>query len=117
MTTELHLPRGLPGRPRVDDRQALSGILHVLKTGCRWRDVPATNATPTTIYNRLTRWARRGVFSKRRAHQTLLRSFAELAWVSTEPGDDHQHRQTFRAVIGASVHDGTTRARQAAGQG
>jgi len=34
------LPRGRPGKPRVDDRTVISGILHVLKTGCRWRDVP-----------------------------------------------------------------------------
>jgi transposase len=34
-----HLPRGKPGKPRVDDRRVISGILHVLKTGCRWRDV------------------------------------------------------------------------------
>src|SRR5271154_22572 len=30
-----HLPRGKPGKPRVDDRTVISGILHVLKTGCR----------------------------------------------------------------------------------
>src|SRR5580700_5165592 len=29
-----HLPRGRPGKPRVDDRTVISGILHVLKTGC-----------------------------------------------------------------------------------
>ena len=34
-----HLPQGKPGKPRVDDRRVISGILHVLKTGCRWRDV------------------------------------------------------------------------------
>jgi transposase len=37
---EPHLPHGRPGKPRVDDRRVISGILHVLKTGCRWRDVP-----------------------------------------------------------------------------
>jgi hypothetical protein len=31
---------GPPGKPRVDDRTVISGILHVSKTGCRWRDVP-----------------------------------------------------------------------------
>ena len=39
-TLESHLPHGKPGKPRVDDRTVISGILHVLKTGCRWRDVP-----------------------------------------------------------------------------
>src|SRR5271163_4698941 len=38
-TLDPHLPHGKPGKPRVDDRTVISGILHVLKTGCRWRDV------------------------------------------------------------------------------
>jgi transposase len=33
--TDPHLPRGEPGRPRVDDRRVISGILHLPKTGCR----------------------------------------------------------------------------------
>ena len=33
---EPHLPpRKQPGKPRVDDRRVISGILNVLKTGCR----------------------------------------------------------------------------------
>jgi len=45
-----HLPHGKPGKPRVDDRRVISGILHVLKTGCRWRDVPPEYGPATTIY-------------------------------------------------------------------
>ena len=52
-----HLPRGRPGKPRVDDRTVISGILPVLKTGCRWRDVPPVYGPPTTIYNRYNRWS------------------------------------------------------------
>jgi len=51
---EPHLPHGRPGKPRVDDRRVISGILHVLKTGCRWRDVPTDYGPPTTVYNRLS---------------------------------------------------------------
>jgi transposase len=42
----LNLPHGKPGKPRVDDRTVISGILHVLKTGCRWRDVPPAYGPP-----------------------------------------------------------------------
>jgi len=49
---------------RVDDRRVISGILHVLKTGCRWRDVPADYGPPTTIYNRYHRWARRRIWQQ-----------------------------------------------------
>jgi transposase len=38
---EQHLPNGRPGKPRVDDRTVISCILDVLKTGCRWRDLPS----------------------------------------------------------------------------
>ena len=32
---ELHLPQNQPGARRVDDRRVISGILQVLKVGCR----------------------------------------------------------------------------------
>ncbi len=35
------MPMHQPGARRVDDRRVLSGIIHVLGTGCRWRDCPA----------------------------------------------------------------------------
>ncbi|WP_148359279.1 transposase, partial [Acidocella aminolytica] len=34
------LPTDVRGKARVDDRKVLSGILHVLKSGCRWCDCP-----------------------------------------------------------------------------
>ena len=49
---DLQLPRGKPGKPRVDDRSVISGIQHVLKTGCHWRDMPPEYGPATTIYNR-----------------------------------------------------------------
>jgi transposase len=53
------LPTNQPGARRVDDRRVISGILHVLKTGCRWRDCPKEYGPHTTIYNRFNRWSRR----------------------------------------------------------
>jgi transposase len=37
---EPHLPTDTRGKPRVDDRRVISGIVHVLKSGCRWIDAP-----------------------------------------------------------------------------
>jgi transposase len=56
------LPTDVRGKKRVDDRRVISGIMHVLKTGCRWCDLPPEYGPPTTIYNRFVRWARRGVW-------------------------------------------------------
>lgn len=61
---EPHLPKNQPGARRVDDRRVISGILHVLKTGCRWQDCPAEYGPPTTIYNRFNRWSRRKLWSR-----------------------------------------------------
>jgi len=32
------LPRGRKGAHRVDDRRVISGIVHMLRSGARWRD-------------------------------------------------------------------------------
>ena len=55
-----HLPTGRRGARRVDDRREISGILHMLKTGARWRDCPAEYGPYTTIYNRFNRWSKQG---------------------------------------------------------
>ena len=61
---EPHLPTDVRGVERADDRRVISGIVHVLKSGCRWCDCPPEYGPPTTIYNRFVRWARRGVWEK-----------------------------------------------------
>lgn len=43
---EPHLPKNQPGARRVDDRRVISGILHVLKVGCRWRAFRSNTALP-----------------------------------------------------------------------
>jgi transposase len=57
---EPRLAGGVGGNPRSDDRRVISGILHVLKAGCRWRDCPAEYGPCATMYNRFARWEKRG---------------------------------------------------------
>ena len=52
------------GVPRVDDRRVLSGIIHVLKRGLQWRDVPNEYRPHKTLYNRFIRWNRLGIFDR-----------------------------------------------------
>ena len=47
---EPFMPRNQPGARRVDDRRTISGIIHVIKSGCRWRDCPAEYGPHTTVY-------------------------------------------------------------------
>ena len=52
------------GRPRVDDRRVISGIIHVIRNGLRWRDAPEIYGSHKTLYNRFVRWSRMGIFSR-----------------------------------------------------
>lgn len=58
------LPKNQPGARRVDDRRVISGIIHVLRVGCRWQDCPAIYGPPTTIYNRFNRWSRKRLWTR-----------------------------------------------------
>lgn len=52
------------GRPRVDDRRVLSGIIFMNRNGLRWCDAPREYGPPKTLYNRWIRWSRMGVFAR-----------------------------------------------------
>src|SRR5256885_10946112 len=69
-------PRGR-GRPPVDDRAALGGILFVLKTGIPWEYLPREMGCGSgmTCWRRLRDWHRAGVF--KRLHRRLLGELRE----------------------------------------
>ena len=52
------------GMPRVDDRRVISGIVYVIKHGLQWKDAPKDYGPHKTLYNRLIRWSRMGVFDR-----------------------------------------------------
>ena len=100
---EPHLPHGQPGKPRVDDRRVISGILHILKTGGRWRDVPPEYGPATTIYNRYNRWSRRGLW------QRLFEKVAATGPVPSELSLDSTHVKAHRSAAGGKGGSGAKR--------
>jgi transposase/quinol monooxygenase YgiN len=69
------------GRPRADDRQTLDGILYVLRTGCRWHDLPAEYGSAVTCWRRLARWEADGTWERVwRALFSTLTTREKLAW-------------------------------------
>ena len=54
----------LGGKPRVDDRRVISGILHRFREGLRWRALPAAYGPRTTVFNRFNRWSQRGLWQE-----------------------------------------------------
>ena len=65
-------PRPKGGRPPVDDRQALTGVLFVLKTGIPWEYLPPEMGCGSgmTCWRRLRDWQAAGVWEG--LHRLLL---------------------------------------------
>jgi transposase len=52
------------GRPCVDQKRCLEGILFILKTGAQWRYLPKCFGPPSTVHGTFMRWAKAGVFDR-----------------------------------------------------
>jgi len=52
------------GKPRVDDRRVLSGIIFINRNGLGWRDAPKEYGPHKTLYNRWKRCSDKGIFAR-----------------------------------------------------
>ena len=52
------------GKPRVDDKRVLSGIIFINRNGLRWRDAPDAYGPHKTLYSRWKRWSEKGIFAR-----------------------------------------------------
>src|SRR5579872_2068551 len=62
LAAQLPKPTGTTGRPAIPNNELLNGILFVLKTGCRWMDIPTSICLHgyATCWRRLNFWRKRG---------------------------------------------------------
>lgn len=58
------------GRPWRGNRECLEGIIWVLRTGARWKDLPPPFPSGVTCWRRLRDWQKKGVW--RAAWEALL---------------------------------------------
>jgi transposase len=91
---EPFMPRNQPGARRVDDRRIISGIVRVLRSGCRWRDCPAEHGPSTAVYDRFDRWSRRGFW------RDVLAALAETGWIAETAALDSTYVRAHRSARG-----------------
>jgi len=72
-------PRG--GRRPLANRAVFEGILWVLRTGARWKDLPPQYPSPSTCWRRLRDWEEQGVWREAwRAFLSKLDQNKQLKW-------------------------------------
>ena len=116
------------GRPRLNLRQVVTGILYVLHTGSQWKAMPREFGSGSAIHAYFQEWVRRGVFEK--LWRLALEEYDELVgidwqWQSLDGAmtkaplggekdgeKPHRSRQTGRQTF-----DADRCARSAAGRG
>lgn len=52
------------GRPWRDARDVMNGVLWVLRTGARWKDLPPWYPSPSTCHRRFDKWRREGAVER-----------------------------------------------------
>ena len=102
------LPRGRKGAHRVDDRRVISGIMHMLKSGSRWRDCPEVYGPYTTVYNRFNRWSRQGIWTG--IFYALTGSTGMYGSISVDSTYIKAHRSAAGAKGGPSTMQSAARA-------
>jgi transposase len=77
-------PKPNGGRPRIDDRAALTGIVFVLKSGIPWEMLPQEMGcgSGSTCWRRLRDWQEAGVWEE--LHRALLDRLGEADRIDWE---------------------------------
>ena len=88
------------GRPRLDDKRVLSGIIFINRNGLRWRDAPGAYGPPKTLYSRWKRWSEKGIFAR------MLLELADQGGETDTLMIDATHLKTHRTATSMRLKKG-----------
>src|SRR5262245_42184247 len=77
-------PDARGGRPRANARRCLEGILWVLKSGSRWKDLPRCFPSYVTCWRRFVDWSGEGIWDE--AWRRLVHKLDEQGQVAWQEG-------------------------------
>jgi putative transposase len=75
-------PPARTGRPRVDQRKALDGLIYHLRTGCQWNALPREFGDDSSVHRTFQRWLELDVLDGIWGH--LLEACEDLGGVDWE---------------------------------
>ena len=61
---EFLFPARRRGRPPLNPRVVFNGILWILRSGARWRDLPICYGNWNSVYHKFRQWIKGGLFEK-----------------------------------------------------
>jgi putative transposase len=95
-------PPARTGRPRVDLRRVLDGVIYQLRTGCQWNRLPPQYGSDSTVHRWFQRFVADGVF------ETV---WAALVDACDDLGGVQWQWQAADGVLGKARFGGTRSAR------
>ena len=57
-------PPAKTGRPRSGEREALDGIIHQMRSGAQWNQLPEEFGDDSTVHRTMQRWIAKGVWQR-----------------------------------------------------
>ena len=78
------LPRNLPGRRLMDERTAISAVIHMLRCGTPWALCPQCYGKWSLVYYRWVGWSRKGIWAAITSALTEDEWAAETAMIDEE---------------------------------
>jgi putative transposase len=87
------------GRPRVDARRTLNGIIHQLRSGCQWNHLPKEFGDDASVHRTFQRWMNKGV---------LTEIWAVLVGHCQGLGDVEWEWQSADGFMGKALKGGTS---------
>jgi transposase len=87
------------GKPRVDDRRVMSGIIFINRNGLRWCDAPREYGPAKTLYNRWKRWGDMGVFARMMEGLASEGTEQKTVMIDVEPVVRHWSENHWRGYL------------------
>ena len=96
-------PPAETGRPRTGQREALDGIIYVMRTGGQWNQLPRKFGDDSSVHRTMQRWIAKGVFQ--RIWAILIESCDELGGVNWEwqSADGAMGKARFGGILSAQT--------------